>query len=200
MKTIKAIVPGAQAYPPARVHKNQLDFGWVTIANRDKRAIDRSRNFVVSVVTMKLLLLSFVFITVRSNVVHGCQCTEHGASRLSEFFLVLNPDNKAPDEDDAPYPRTFYPNPADESGAEKIVVTEGAKLKNLILRVGTAWKPRTVSGIVVWQNGRPVGDAHISLYEGNRYTRAIEVDKKGRFSFEVFGDFKYAIEASRLGG
>ena len=101
---------------------------------------------------------------------------------------------------DAPYPTTFYPNVADDTTAEKIVITEGAKLENVILRVGPAWKARTVSGTVVWRNGRPASDAHVSLYDGSRYIRVIDVDKNGGFTFEVFGDFNYAIEAERWEG
>ena len=118
---------------------------------------------------------------------------------VGEYFLVLNPDNEAPDEDDPPYARAFYPNATDASGATKIVVTEGAKLENLTLRVGPAWKARAVSGRVVWQGGGPVADAHVSLYDGDRYIRLVKVDKKGRFSFKVYGDFKYAIKAQVFG-
>jgi hypothetical protein len=118
---------------------------------------------------------------------------------VGEYFLVLNPDNKAPDEDDPPYPRTFYPNATDDAGATKIVVTEGAKLENLILRVGPAWKAKTVSGTVVWREGGAVTNAHVSLYDGTRYIRMIKVDEKGRFSFKVYGNFEYALEAGVWG-
>ncbi|HEX7333151.1 MAG TPA: carboxypeptidase-like regulatory domain-containing protein, partial [Pyrinomonadaceae bacterium] len=116
-----------------------------------------------------------------------------------EYLLVLNPDNEAPDENDPPYPRTFYPNATNESGATKIVVTEDAKLENLILRVGPPWKARTVSGRVVWPDGSVVPKANLSLYAGDRYVRSVDVDKNGRFKFTVYGDFKYAIEAKEWG-
>jgi len=118
---------------------------------------------------------------------------------VGEYLLVLNPKNEAPDEDDPPYGRTFYPNATDVSGATKIVVTEGARLENLTLRVGPAWKGRTVSGKVVWENGGPITNANISLYDGHRYVRTIDMDKKGRFSFTVYGDFRYSIEAQAWG-
>ena len=118
---------------------------------------------------------------------------------VGEYLLVLNPKNEAPDKDGPPYGRTFYPNATDASGATKIVVTEGARLENLTLRVGPAWKARTVSGKVVWEEGGPITNANISLYDGKRYVRRIEVDKKGRFSFTVYGDFNYFIEAQAWG-
>lgn len=118
---------------------------------------------------------------------------------VGEYHLVLNPRNEAPREDDAPYTRTFYPNATDVSNATKIVVTEGARLENLTLRVGRPLKARTVSGRVVWHKGGPAAGAHISVYSGDRYVRMVDVDEKGTFSFNVYGDFKYAIEAKFWG-
>lgn len=114
---------------------------------------------------------------------------------VGEYYLVLNPRNEAPDENHAPYPRTYYPNAAEASAATKIVVTEGVKLENLTLRVGPSWKGRVVTGKVVWRDGRTAQDAHISLYDGDRYIRLIKLDENGRFNFKVYGDFKYAIVA-----
>lgn len=116
-----------------------------------------------------------------------------------EYYLVLNPRNAAPNENEAPYPRTYYPNVPEASAATKIVVTEGAKLENLTLRVGQSWKARVVTGKVVWQDGRSVQNAHISLYDGDRYVRLIKLDEKGRFNFNVYGDFKYVILAESWG-
>ena len=118
---------------------------------------------------------------------------------VGEYYLILNPRNQAPDENDAPYPRTYFPNVAEAGGATKIVVTEGAKLENLTLHVGPRWKERLITGKVVWQNGGPPRDAHLSLYDGNRYIRLIKLDEKGRFNFKVYGDFKYAIIAETWG-
>ena len=118
---------------------------------------------------------------------------------VGEYYLVLNPRNEAPDENDAPYPRTYFPNGAETSAATKIVVTEGAKLENLTLRVGQQWKERAVTGRVVWQDGRSVQNGHISLYDGDRYIRFIKLDEKGRFIFKVYGAFRYAIDAETFG-
>ncbi len=119
--------------------------------------------------------------------------------KAGEYFLVLNPDNRAPGENDAPYPRAFYPNSVDDLGATKIAVTEGAKLENIVLRVGAPWKGRTVTGTVVWREGGNVPGATVSLYDSRRYIRMIKADEKGRFSLEVYGDFPYALEAEMLG-
>lgn len=118
---------------------------------------------------------------------------------VGEYYLVLNPDNEAPNEYAAPYPRTYYPNASEARAATKIVVTEGAKLENLLLRVGRRWKERVVAGTVVWHDGRSPQNAHMSLYDGDRYVRRIEVDEKGRFNFKIYGDFNYAIHAEVWG-
>ena len=118
---------------------------------------------------------------------------------VGEFHLVLNPRNEAPDENDPPYARTFYPNASDVSGATKIVVTEGAKLGNLTLRVGRAFKSRTVTGKVVWETGAPAPGARIAIYNGDQYVQAFEADKRGLFSFKVYGDFKYSLHVTVYG-
>ena len=114
---------------------------------------------------------------------------------MGVFHLVVNPRNEAPGDEEPPYARTFYPNAADINGATKIVVTEGAKLENVTLRVGPALKARTVSGKVVWQKGGPGAGARISVYNGDQYVRAVIADNKGSFSFKVYGDFKYSMYA-----
>lgn len=114
---------------------------------------------------------------------------------VGEYFLVLNPRNEAPDKDDPPYARSYYPNATNATAATKIVVTEGAKLENLTLRVGPPLKARVVSGRIVWKDGRAALNAHISLYDGERYVQLVSADKKGFFSFKVYGDFKYTIKA-----
>lgn len=116
-----------------------------------------------------------------------------------EYYLVLNPRNEAPDEHDAPYPPTYYPGVPEASAATKIVVGEGAKLENLTLRVGPAWKERVVSGKVVWQDGRLPKNCSVSLYNGHHYVRRIKTDEKARFEFKVYGDFQYTISAEGWG-
>lgn len=118
---------------------------------------------------------------------------------VGEYLLVLNPGNRAPGEDDPPFARTYYPNAANSNGATKIVVTEGGKLENLTLRVGPPLKARVVSGRIVWKDGGMATDAHLSLYDDDRYVRMIKADKKGVFSFKVYGDFKYIIKAAMFG-
>lgn len=117
-----------------------------------------------------------------------------------EYYLVLNRRNEAPDNSNSPYPRSYYPNASESRDATRIVVTEGAELKELVLRVGPQLPKRRVSGIVLWKDGRALEDANVSVYAGSRYLRRIELDKKGRFDFVIYGDFDYSIEASDYRG
>ena len=151
----------------------------------------------------------FVYLVSADDPDHSTseQLDENGAFKFEgvaagDYYLVLNPRNEAPGENDPPYPRTYFPSASEPAQATRIVVTEDAKLENLTLRVGQPWKERTVSGSVVWQDGRPATGANggqISLYDADRYVRLIKLDEKGRFNFKVYGDFKYAIEAGSWG-
>ena len=150
--------------------------------------------------------LGYVYLVNSSDPDHSIynKLQDHGSFKfegvaVGEYYLVLNPRNEAPGENDAPYPRTYYPNAQDAGAATKIVITEGAKLENLTLHVGPQWKERIVTGKVLWQDGRIPNNAHISLYDGDRYIRLIKLDEKGRFNFKVYGDFKYAIIAEAWG-
>ena len=112
-----------------------------------------------------------------------------------EYFLVLNPKDEAPGESDAPYGRAYYANATEKKDATKILVTEGARLGNLILRVGPALKEKTVSGRVVWRDGTPAAKARVTLSDGTRFVRRAEADEEGRFSFEAHSDFEYILQA-----
>ncbi len=112
-----------------------------------------------------------------------------------EYYLVMNPNNEAPGNSSAPYPTTYYPGVPHASEATRIVVTEGAKLENLTLQLGRPLRERTVSGTVVWHNRRVLKDVSIVLYAGDKYLNTIKVDKNGSFTFKIYGDFAYAIQA-----
>lgn len=118
---------------------------------------------------------------------------------VGEYYLAVNPKNEPPGEHDPPYGRAYYPNAKDTGGATKIVVAEGAKLENLTLRVGRAWKGRTVSGKVIWHDGTTPKNAYLSLRHNDQPVCTVKVDDKGMFSFQAYGDFKYFLEAYAWG-
>lgn len=121
---------------------------------------------------------------------------------VGNYYLVVNPDDEAPGDSDAPHPRTFYPGVAEQSKATPVVVTEGLKLEGLIFRVPTAMRERFVTGVVVWPGGRPAAGARITLYEAgekSRYIGALDADGAGRFTLSVYGDFRYEVSARVYG-
>jgi hypothetical protein len=117
------------------------------------------------------------------------------------YFLVINPDNGPPGEDAAPYPRTFYSGVSSLSQATPISVSEGAKLENIIFRVGSPLKARVLTGRVVWADGAVVQKAFVSLYNGQNgsYIRMFKTDAKGNFNTKLYGDFKYEVAAEMVG-
>lgn len=121
---------------------------------------------------------------------------------VGNYHLVLNPRDEAPDEYDAPHPKTFYPGVADQSQATPIVVTEGLKLGDLVLRARPALRERVLTGVVVWPDGKPAAGANVSLYDAagkGRYVRAVKADIYGQFEVSLYGDFKYEVSASVYG-
>jgi hypothetical protein len=119
---------------------------------------------------------------------------------VGSFYLVLNPRGDAPDDYDAPHPKTFYPGVPDQSQASPIVVTEGLKLNDLVLRVPPALRERVLEGVVVWPDGKPAA-ANVLLQEAgkNRSVRTATTDASGRFSLKLYGEFKYEVMATTSG-
>jgi len=112
-----------------------------------------------------------------------------------EYYIVLNPVNDVPHHYDAPYARTYYPGAVDKREAKKIQVTEGAKIKNLVMHVGERMSERTVEGKAIWKSGHTLEDAYIRVLAGDKYVRRCEIEDDGTFKFTLYGDFDYSIEA-----
>ena len=113
-----------------------------------------------------------------------------------EYYIVLNAAHDVPEEYDAPYARTYYPAALNKREAKKIQVTEGATIEKLEMRVGERMSERMVEGKAVWKNGRPLEDAYIRVYSGDKYVRRAEIRREdGTFKFILYGDFPYSIEA-----
>jgi len=118
---------------------------------------------------------------------------------VGSFLLVLNPSDEAPDDSDAPHPRTFYPHAADRAQASPLVVTEGLKLEGVNFRVRAALRKRVIEGRVQWPDGKPAALASVSLYNGDKYVRTVKADARGRFEVEAYGDFDYQVSATVYG-
>src|SRR5688572_33159759 len=72
-------------------------------------------------------------------------------------------------------------------------VTEGATLENLVLRVGPAWKARTVPGNSFGgsdlANWRRAAKAYVWVRWGGRSTGLVVAETKGFFVIEIQGEF-----------
>jgi hypothetical protein len=114
---------------------------------------------------------------------------------VGSYHLVINPEDKAPGEEDAPHPRTFYPGADDPARVTPLIIEEGAKLEDIDFRVRPAMKSRTVTGSVVWQDGKAAEQAYVSLYAGAQYVEMVRVDASGNFTLDIYGDFEYQVKS-----
>lgn len=98
-----------------------------------------------------------------------------------------------------PYPQTFYPGVPDRSNATIITITEGQQFEANDLVLPPRFIERTLNGIVVDAEGKPVPDAIVWLKE-NQYQDSDmpyrrETDKDGRFSYTVYEGIKYKLDS-----
>jgi hypothetical protein len=107
-----------------------------------------------------------------------------------EYHLVLNAGGF-----NAPYARTYYPGTEDKREAKVISVTEAGVIQNLQVLVGPRLSERKVAGTVVWKNDHPGEDAYIEVYSGDENVRSVSIDEDGKFSFILYGDYDFSIEA-----
>jgi len=114
-------------------------------------------------------------------------------------FRIMNSSQA----DNTPYPRTFFPGVTAKALATVVSVREGESLQRLVLQMPLPLTPRTVEGIVVWQDGRPATGAsvYLNLIEEGEMTAfsSAQVDEQGRFTLKVFEGMQYKVSASRQG-
>ncbi len=131
----------------------------------------------------------------RSEKLEADGSFKFGGLAAGEYYVVLNLHNEAPGTDGAPYPRTYYPGVSALDEATKIVLVEAAKLENVTLRLSEPFSSRTISGVVEWPGGRRATGAGVKLYSRDKYVGRIDAEQDGTFSFQVYGDFEYQIQA-----
>lgn len=98
-----------------------------------------------------------------------------------------------------PFPRTYYPGVSEEARATIIALTEGQRLDLSELILPPRFVERTLSGIVIDLEGRPVSGATVWLkekqYSDSDMPYRKETDTEGRFSFNVFEGINYHLNA-----
>lgn len=98
-----------------------------------------------------------------------------------------------------PFPRTYYPGVREAESATILNVVEGQRLDLNDFILPQRFVERTLNGIVVDTEGRPVNGATVWLKENEYQDRDMpyrkETDSEGRFSFKVYEGIKYDLSA-----
>ncbi len=96
-------------------------------------------------------------------------------------------------------PRTYYPGVSDISQAMLINLGEGEQLKALDFQLLSPFSKRTISGVTLLPDGKPVADAEITLMivqgEFVEFGGLTKTDEYGRFSMLAYNDLKSWVSA-----
>lgn len=98
-----------------------------------------------------------------------------------------------------PFPQTYYPGVTDRSQATVLTISEGQRMELDELVLPPRFIERTLNGIAVDLDGKPVAGAVVWLKE-TQYADADmpyrrETDHEGRFSYPVYEGIKYTVNA-----
>lgn len=99
------------------------------------------------------------------------------------------------------YPRTFYPGTQQLASTRAIKISEGQTLEGYNIQLPQKLKPRSIEGVVVWPDGRPVPQANICFEEVEFADESIcrgvvmHDEDDGRFSFTGFEGLRYLVRA-----
>ena len=98
-----------------------------------------------------------------------------------------------------PYPQTYYPGTKEKSQATVITITEGQRIELNELILPAKFIERTLNGVVVDANGKPVVGAIVWLkerqYNDSDMPYRRETDSEGRFSYPVYEGVKYSLNS-----
>lgn len=112
-----------------------------------------------------------------------------------EYYLCLNCTDNA--DDDAPYPRWFYPGTSDRSKAMVFKLELGSQFPDTIFKLPPKLDKVSFSGTVLWKDGKPAIGAEVNLIDLESGRDAIfnglVTDSKGRFSGQWFAGRRYKI-------
>jgi 5-hydroxyisourate hydrolase-like protein (transthyretin family) len=99
-----------------------------------------------------------------------------------------------------PYPQTYYPGVKERSQATAITVIEGQRVDLDEFILPPRFIERTLTGIVVDPEGKPVAGAVVWLkerqYNDGDMPYRRETDSEGRFSYPVYEGIKYSLTAN----
>jgi 5-hydroxyisourate hydrolase-like protein (transthyretin family) len=96
-----------------------------------------------------------------------------------------------------PSPYVYHPGVKDSDQATNVRIGEGERIEKYDMVLPPRPSESTVSGVVVWSDGKPVRNASIDYSEINGSTAYnVEPDKEGRFSFKLYDGLKITMNAS----
>ncbi|MEO8435086.1 MAG: carboxypeptidase-like regulatory domain-containing protein [Pyrinomonadaceae bacterium] len=101
---------------------------------------------------------------------------------------------------DFPYARTYYPAASGPEAATVFELQEGQKIEHIDFVMPLPLARRTIEGVAVWPDGRPVAGAGVSLMLTEYPYRFATggggtTDTNGHFSVTAFADLSYWINA-----
>jgi hypothetical protein len=116
--------------------------------------------------------------------------------RTGEYYVGVNLLYDLPK--DSPQPRTFHPGVAGIDRAKRIRVGYGAERHEADIALTEPLRPRTFSGVVEWQDGRPAANVDVFLEEPpQRFTMIrATTDDTGRFGVDGFTGTDYYVRAT----
>jgi hypothetical protein len=114
-----------------------------------------------------------------------------------DYYLGVNLDR--PPAPDAPFARYFYPGTEDPEMADILHIPEEGAVIDADLQLPPEQVERTLSGVVVWPDGRPAKEANLYL-EDSRFPIQVNIvrattDDQGVFSFECYDGTSYRLHA-----
>ena len=111
-----------------------------------------------------------------------------------KYILSINYNSALPI--DFPFPATFYPNAKTKEQAENIVVTTEKALEGYNIQLPPRLKIRTITGIAIFTDGRPIAGGKVKVKEERDDWGIIDdadIDKEGRFTLRVVEGQSYYL-------
>jgi hypothetical protein len=113
-----------------------------------------------------------------------------------KYVLAVNLDD-APDTDQ-PYQTTYYPTATNLDSAQILTIGAGEKRNGIEFRLPSPLVERTITGKVVWPDGRPAVKSTVELTDmatGRSAKWGVKVDGQGNFSLSAYDGVHYQIQA-----
>lgn len=142
---------------------------------------------------------------------HGKVTVKNGAFEFREipagtYLIVVNEDNKISARE--PFGTFYYPNKINREEAAEITIGAGVHLKNLVINAPTTAETVTVSGVLLFEDGKPAFDEAVEFFNNidditkiKRYATAdsrIGTDANGRFSIRILKGQKGILFGSMI--